>query len=288
MSQYYSERELGPKPRNSYEVTPAIWGGIISLINTSLQNANFAEYFPEECPDGGAICGTNINDFINTLKAEIPELNWPLEQDNPPSIVYIMDLIEFCYEYISEAIQGNYHSFFRHYHYSFNRENGKLAFQERINRIFSRNGLGFQIDSNGKIERIIDPILEYEIVNYYQYSSDSGLNELIKSAITKFKDKNPETRKESLEKLWDAWERLKTIYPELDKKQSITKILETVSPEKSFRDTLENEARELTKIGNSFQIRHSETTQIKLEKYQYIDYLFHRLYSMINLILKSL
>ena len=86
--------------------------------------------------------------------------------------------------------------------------------------------MGFQIDSNGKIERIIDPVLEYEIDNYYQYSSDSELNELIKSAIKKFKDKNPETRKESLEKLWDAWERLKTIYLELDKKKLKENIFE--------------------------------------------------------------
>jgi hypothetical protein len=50
---------------------------------------------------------------------------------------------------------------------------------------------------------------------------------------------------------------------------------------------LENEAGELTNIGNAFQIRHSETTQERLNSTEHIDYLFHRMYSLIHLILRS-
>jgi hypothetical protein len=284
----FSERELGSKQRSNYSISVIVWNGILSFINSSLQNSNFAQNFPDECPDGGSICGTNHNDFVAALQAEIPEIKWPLELDDQPAVVYIMDLIEFCFHNFSKAIQGTYHSYFHHYHFSFNKEVGQMEFAEKINRIFSRNGIGYELNVNGVIERLIDPVLKNEIDKNYIYSSDSGLNELIKSAINKFHDKNPKTRKESLEKLWDAWERIKTIYPELDKKRSLTKMLEKVSPEISFRDTLDTEAKELTRIGNNFGIRHSETSQVALEKNQHVDYLFHRLYSMINLILKSL
>ena len=53
-----------------------------------------------------------------------------------------------------------------------------------------------------------------------------------------------------------------------------------------FRERLETESLELTSIRNSHQIRHAEVTQEKLENIEHIDYLFHRLFSMIQLILK--
>gem|GEM_PF-7133132 len=51
-----------------------------------------------------------------------------------------------------------------------------------------------------------------------------------------------------------------------------------------FREALEREAAELTRIGNSFHIRHSEVGQVALTTNEY-DYLFHRLFAMIRLIL---
>ena len=61
--------------------------------------------------------------------------------------------------------------------------------------------------------------------------------------------------------------------------------LETAFPR--FRERLETESLELTSIGNNHQIRHAEVTQEKLENTEHIDYLFHRLFSMIQLILKT-
>ena len=49
---------------------------------------------------------------------------------------------------------------------------------------------------------------------------------------------------------------------------------------------LEEEARKLTDIGNSFHIRHTETKQTLVSDSHIIDYLFHRLFSMIMLLLK--
>ena len=53
------------------------------------------------------------------------------------------------------------------------------------------------------------------------------------------------------------------------------------------RERLDKEAFELTSIGNSFQIRHTETQQTPLELSEHVDYLFHRLFSMVWLILRT-
>ena len=110
---------------------------------------------------------------------------------------------------------------------------------------------------------------------------------MLETARRKFLDPNPAIRLESLEKLWKAWERLKTIEPGKDKKASVTALLDKAAAEATFRDLLEKEARQLTDIGNTFHIRHSETTQVHLQESGHVDYLFHRLYAMIYLLLKS-
>ena len=54
-------------------------------------------------------------------------------------------------------------------------------------------------------------------------------------------------------------------------------LLDLAVSEPRFRELLEKESRVLTDIGNTFQIRHSETSQVELQETQHVDYLFHRL-----------
>lgn len=104
---------------------------------------------------------------------------------------------------------------------------------------------------------------------------------------TKFTDRNPLVRREALERLWDAWERLKTLADPSDKKRSVQKILDAVSAEPSLRARLEAEAVELTDIGNSHLIRHYEVRQVPVIDVDHVDYLFHRLFAMIQLMLRK-
>ena len=76
--------------------------------------------------------------------------------------------------------------------------------------------------------------------------------------------------------------------PGKDKKDSVQKLLNMAAPEEAFRKMLNNEAITLTEIGNSFQIRHSETDKLPVIAGKHIDYLFHRLFSIIHLLLVSL
>jgi hypothetical protein len=71
-----------------------------------------------------------------------------------------------------------------------------------------------------------------------------------------------------------------------DKKAQTKALLDKAAPEPTFREFLEHEAKELNTIGNAFQIRHSETTQIPLQADAHVDYLFHRLFSLIWMLLR--
>ena len=95
-------------------------------------------------------------------------------------------------------------------------------------------------------------------------------------------------RREALEALWDAWERLKTLDGP-DKKAQVAALLDaTASPSSpKLCDALEREAKELTRIGNDLQIRHSETDREPVSRTENIDYLFHRLFSLTTAILRT-
>ena len=68
----------------------------------------------------------------------------------------------------------------------------------------------------------------------------------------------------------DAWERLKTLYPE-DKKASTENLLAAAGGDPNFRNRIETEARELTDVGNKFMIRHAETDKIPFTSDRRID-----------------
>ena len=92
---------------------------------------------------------------------------------------------------------------------------------------------------------------------------------------------------DGLEKLWDAWERLKTIEDPTDKKNSVTKLLDRAAAEPNFRQALEREAVALTEIGNKYMIRHSEIGKIQIQTIAQMDYFFHRLFALISLLLRA-
>ena len=209
---------------------------------------------------------------------------------NPPTWD-ILDLIEFCWRYIAYAQPkpGGYHSFFDHDHLQFDVEEGQKKFREAINEIFSRNGLAYELKENGQIERLAPPVLREQLASAQFQTRDEELNKLLEKARSKFLTPRPDTRRESLKDLWDAWERLKTLGEGSDKKKQIIDLLMRASGKDSrkFREALKREAEELTWIGNKFAIRHSEVGQEPLAKDEHVDYLFHRLFSLIWMILKT-
>ena len=202
-------------------------------------------------------------------------------------------MVEYIHHNIKDVRKiGNYHTFFKHYHYSIDdRGANRKAFQEKINELFERNGLNYTLTDIGQIERVV-PLPLNLIIHRVVNTKDSELNRLVSDAAGKIRLPKLEDRKLALDKLWDAFERSKTYFLEdgkVDKRKSVDRVLDKLSGnDTNFRQLLNDECLALTKIGNDYQIRHFEKGKIAIENSDEIDYLFYRMFSYINLFSKCI
>ena len=292
---YFSDREFGERPRIHQDIGERAIDGLRAFVDTKIKDGSFGVDHPLSCPDHLGPIGTDRHKFFTAMRAEIPNLpdspTDPLANslDGPPCTIDVLDMIEFCWRHIGDPSYGSHHDFFQHYHLTFDREAGQQKFSEEVNLIFSRNGVAYTLTEEGRIERLGPTVLHEVLTATYFLSGDVELDQLMETARRKFLDPREELRRESLLELWDAWERLKTTGEGPNKKDQITFLLDNAAGSSfpKFRERLETEASELTSIGNNHQIRHTEVTQEKVESSEHIDYLFHRLFSMIQLILQN-
>jgi hypothetical protein len=281
---YFSNRDGNTRRQVTEEISSHAWGGIVALLDSLTLNGAFGLDFPEQCPDGAAVTGTNHLLFALAVRAEIPELVWPLDAERIPPTPVAMDLIEFGYAHVTQPTAMSYHSFFRHSHLAFDREEGRIDFRQRVNRILVRNLLRYELTASGEIHRLSPVPLDTLLGSTFAPTGDHVLDGLLVEAMRRFSDASPLVRRDGLEKLWDAWERAKTLSAS-DKKRGTKAVLDAAASQTDFRETLETEAREVTRIGNTFRIRHSETSQIVIETDAQVDYLFYRLFALLWLLL---
>jgi hypothetical protein len=291
---YFSERETGEVPRTVTEIPDTAWRGIVALIEGRVTDGSFGAAFPENCsdPEGVRPIGTDESRFWDAMRGDIPGLPESYEilaaSESLP-VTQVMDMIEFCWRAVGKPIQRGYHPYFQHHHLVFDIEAGRNDFREAVNQIFRRGGLAYELTEDGKVQRLAPPALREALAQATFSTGDSDLDTMLETARRKFLDPDEAVRREALEKLWDAWERVKTVEPGADKLAQVTTLLNRAadSDGSKFRAMLETEARELTTIGNTFQIRHTETTQEPLTSADHVDYLFHRLFALIRLVLRT-
>jgi len=301
MNDYFSDREIGPRARIEQTISPTVWAGLVGLVKSLIHSGAFGHRFPKSCPDspGAVICGVDDAALAQAIQAELPGLDWPLEttrypeddfmagqQPWAPHSLQILDLLEFVHRSIGKPIHGKYHDYFSHHHLTFDVSTGQTEFRDDINRIFSRNGLAYEFISTGQIQRTLSPVLDDSLRRTFFNTGDRTLDLMLEDSRVKFTSRDPIIRREALERLWDAWERLKTM-ADANKKKSMPVILGRAASEQTFRDRLNTEAKELTDIGNEHLIRHSETTQKPVTDSDQVDYLFHRLFAMIQLLIQK-
>ncbi|MCH8314314.1 MAG: hypothetical protein IID17_15165 [Nitrospinae bacterium] len=182
---YFSDRENGSLPRQNEEITEQVWFGILALVNSRIDDGSFGNVYPERCDDGGGIFGTNCNLFKAALNADIPSLGKIrlLENEIQPDTLSILDLIEFCYRCVAKPIEKAYHWFFKHPHFEFNKEEGQRLFREDINRIFSRNGLVYELGIDGQIKRLVPQVFQKPIESRYFQTGDRDLDNLLNMVV---------------------------------------------------------------------------------------------------------
>ncbi len=287
MSDYFTDREYGARPRTSEVVELRLWGGLHGLIETRMDDGSFGYRFPAACSDEGRLpYGTDRRTFAKTLEAEIPWIEWPLRDDQLPDTPVVLDILEFCASAVGRPIPGRYHDYHKHTHLSWDREDGLAQFVTDVNTMFSRNGVAFELTAEGKARRVLPAHLGQELVQANFATGDRETDSLLEDARGRFLAPKIQDRRDGLEKLWDAFERIKTLEPGLEKRASADALLDRAArPGSKLRQALADEAAALTKIGNSHRIRHSEVSQEALETTAQVDFLFGRLFAFIHLLL---
>ena len=287
-SQYFTDREFGEKPRATEQIDHRVWGAVISLIETKIDNGSFGYRFPLVCDDSGRQpFGCDRSAFALMLQAEVPRVEWPLRQDVLPEAPDILDLLEFCCSAVGQPIQKSWHQFFDHHHLSWDRDSGLASFVADINRLFARNGIAFELSSAGSVSRCLPASLQQMVTQAHFSTGDRITDELLETSRLRILSPRQEDRRDGLEKLWDAFERVKTLEPG-PKSVSADVLLDAAARSGTkMRGVLADEARALTAIGNQHLIRHSETTQEPLETALQVDYLFARMFAFLYLQLKA-
>ena len=238
----------------------------------------------------------NETNFINTLKYSIPDLyiNEVGKVDLPSEENYnqlaLIDYIEFFAQNIMD-IRVTWNNFkYRDFEYIDCLSTKYISnnFRDEINNIFNLAGLTFELKENGNIERINEWCsFVDEIQKDIKKVNEDGLEKLLEEAVKLYKDPNPVSQKYAVEKLWDAFERLKTYY-NTNKRQSANKLVNFMAKNNDyFLQVFIKEFQVLTEIGNECRIRHHEVNKVEISE-EYYDYLFHRCISLIGLAIKYL
>jgi hypothetical protein len=140
----------------------------------------------------------------------------------PPTLA-ILDFVDFFHRHVSRPTQNSYHDYGRHHHFlTFDRQIGNAEYREAINSLFRRNRHPYEIRQDGTVHRLPLPALAQLLASIQFRTGDDGLNQLLNQAVDRFQDPRPDLRKDSLEKLRDAWERLKTSIPETKRRAQKT------------------------------------------------------------------
>lgn len=290
MSAYFTDREIGPRARSSEVIDGRVWAALRSLIDGRIDDGSFGFRFPLACEDTGREpYGTDPSRFGHTLSAEVPSVSWPIGWHEMPQTFVILDILEFCAKAVGRPIRGRHHDYHRHTHISgWDRLAGLADFVAEVNLILARNGIAFELSQEGQARRLLPPHLGQEILAANFATGDRETDWLLEEARRRFLAPKIDDRRDGLEKLWDAFERIKTLEPGEDKRITAEAILDRAARSDSrFRQVLTDEAFALTRIGNAHRIRHSETDQEPLETTTQIDFLFQRLFAFIHLLLAS-
>ena len=239
--------------------------------------------------------GTDDNALRDAMRAEIPGLPvWPWLNDAThaeptPGTASILDMIEFCSSKIAKPrAVGRHHDFYGHDHLRFDPLQGQEEFRDEINRIFRRNGVVYRLMDNHQVQRPSEPVVQKTFESVSFDTGDAELNRMLHTALSKFQHRDPAIRREALELAWDAWERLKTLSPGQNKRAQATALLDDAagSSAPKYLLLLQNEAKELTRIGNAMQIRHFETDQERLGLTEHLDYVFYRMWVFLSMLLR--
>ena len=287
MRELYSDRVRGPMPRDRGALADATKAGLLGIVENKLSANWFAERFPGGCQECPSPTETNQQAFRSVVIATIPDLRIPLRNnaDQPDAIIF--DLIEWAEEQMSFPEQEDFHDYPRPGHWSlrFDRERAAAEFRSEVNRLLTRGRTVFELTETGEVQRRGTPEVRAAISALRPVTGDTTLDSLIEDGRERFHSRNAAERSIAIEKLWDAFDRLKTIEPGKDKKSQIQGLLNRIT-DPALRPVTAAEMQSLTDFGNQFQIRHYEVGKAPLPT-EAQDYVAARMANLLVFLLQE-
>lgn len=290
--EYFSERNGLRNPVNGTEdMTFAMYDLIMACCQQYFENIAY-KYPDRDCQDGDHITGLDLGKLSTDIQFEIPDLyrdengliSITSSNLNDFNQYAVLDFVEFMSMNMRD-VSKKWHNYFQHYHLYHEATNLiTQKFKQDINLIFRKTGLQYELTDAAQVERIMEltPLISKTDHKIKEFSEE-GIRELLKEAIDLYKTPREGARQLSIEKLWDAFERLKTYYRSLNKKNSVDKICLDMSEGKDeVYKLVSAEFKELTAIGNAFRIRHHETNKHNINSTYLSDYFFNRCISLVN------
>lgn len=301
----YTQRHGMRKPKETtYDISIESYALLLNCCERYYKN--LAWKFPDLCDYCHKCVTLNDNLFNTAVKYEIPTLFRKDGIITAPSSRYnvfdkethndeydqfaLIDLIEYiainCRDYDQEYDNECEHAYLTFIGAKF----AFKSFQSSINSTFDTVGLLYKLTDKKQVERIInDTPLTKEVEATLLGVNESETQKLIKEAIDLHKSPYPDSIRDATEKIWDAFERLKTYYTNMKKKDSAEKIVLDISNgSNDFKAMIETEFKVLTDIGNDYRIRHHETNKINITDTRHYDYFFNRCLSVIALAVQFL
>jgi len=287
---YFSQRRRGFPGQTSHELTPQFWTALRALIRRLDAEGYWGGRFGSPCADNWEN-HTQFRDDTITNEEFLIELGYegfPLPPELPDAD-YVFDVMEFLARAASKPTDdGDYHSFFAHTHVGAGDGPAGVAEVERqFNRLFQNFGMAYEI-GGGLVRRLNSEILDAALNHAPEIiHEDNVLLQLIHEAIDDFFYRDGSRKQRAVEKMFDAFERLKTVRS-TDKRTGAKELHEAASDMELVRQALDEDMRRLTDIGNSFGIRHFEVTQARVADPVLLDYLFYQTYNLVRMYLLKL
>lgn len=275
---YYSKRNKDWVEKLSND----FWQGFKAYIEEIAYGKGFLFENFGDWESGALLVSGKVN---SRMLQEIGQAEWPLS--GKPFDDQTFDLIQFFFNFVSYPTKWDYNRSYADCHLpvEFNAKKGRYEYTIGVNRLFKNFKHPYKL-IKGDIKRSRSEILDEKILNLEFQIPDIELLGLINDAIEYFYSRNSNEKKIGLEKIVDAYQRLKTI-----ENSNVRKGIELMKKKVSLLEVVQTAFGEdlvdLWKVVNNYAIRHFEINKIPLKDEDFMEYLFYGYFNVIRLMLKK-
>lgn len=209
---YWSERQ-GRRPGGAIGQA-AVRRLFVVLVQDFDRRNLLQEHFGYECVDAGYVPGLMGEEIGDRILLDLGrEISWPLSSAEVQAWDEdtLFDMVEYLYDRVSQGDEtaGGFHSYSGcGWHYSrFHAKSAQDEYRGRINTIFRRCEIGFQLGQDGVIERTLVPGTE-ALMKSAPKGIDPHNRTLVEAAISKFRRRGatPTDRRDAIRDLADVLE----------------------------------------------------------------------------------